>query len=171
VSTVKFSILVFGGVCEFAGVILTAAPELYPRLTPIGEGIARLVSAARARVERIFGRPKAVSHSISVSGGATAGGHASGYASVSDAESVEGKLAFLIDQAVKTQRRFDALEGRVGNLPKLWKAEIDAAKGEIATLIGTKLAKERDAYIRSRLVGITLLAIGLPIVFIANFIE
>jgi hypothetical protein len=171
VSNVRFGILVFGGLCEFAGVILTAAPEIYPVLRALRARVFLLFAVARSRIRRLFGRRKTVSGSSHVSGGMSPSGRLSGVVLVGETASDERKLAFLLELAETTQRRLNELESTASDLPRQWKDEIEATKGEIAALIETKLAEERNAYLRSRRLGIILLAIGLPVVFLANFIE
>lgn len=83
---------------------------------------------------------------------------------------VERKLAFLLEQAERTQTRLNDLTRELADLPKTWRADVAAARGELLAVVDAKLEAERNAYVRSRLIGIVLLSIGVPIVFVANFI-
>ncbi len=49
--------------------------------------------------------------------------------------------------------------------------EIEAAKADLGALVDEKLATEREVYIRERLAGFVLLGVGVPLVFVANFVD
>jgi hypothetical protein len=167
----KILLTVLGASFEFTGIVLVAAPELFPRLLEVRRSVQARLEGLRRWLLLRLGRQggKTV---YAKAGGATAGGFAEarGYASPGKAASVEERLAFLLEQAEKGKKRLDELEDRVGDLPRQWQDDIRAMRAEIEGLVTRRIEEIRDSHIRVRLFGIGFLLAGVPILAYANVI-
>jgi hypothetical protein len=167
----KIFLTVLGASFEFTGIVLVAAPELFPRLLEARRSVQARLEGWRRWLLLRFGRQggKTV---YGKGGGVMAGGSLSarGYASPGETASLEKKLDYLLEQAKKARERLDKLDDRVAELPRQWQDDIRAMRDEIEALMTRRVEEIRDSHIRVRLWGIGFLLAGVPILAIANVI-
>jgi hypothetical protein len=169
---VKIALTVVGGILEFAGICLVAAPELTPRLARVWAQVGATVAGWWRLVgEHVFRLKREPVHhfgSSTVSGKGSAS--ARGFAVVGEDTSIERQLEFLREFVERTEQRFGQIEDRVGGLAKEWNTDIETARREIESTIEQRVEEIRDAHIRLRLIGIGLLLLGVPILALANVV-
>lgn len=168
--TLKVALIVIGMTLEVVGLILTASPELAPRVRRVKAALRPLRARLEGRIRRLLKRPKHVVMQAGVSGGMALGGHAPGYVSVSDDASLERKLSFLMEQAVRDQQRLNELEHRVADMPGEWRKDVDATRATLEARIGQELEQARELFIVQRLIGLTCIATGSVVLAIVNLI-
>jgi hypothetical protein len=123
----KILLTAFGASFEFTGIVLVAAPELFPRLFEIRRSVQARLERWRRWVLLRLGRQR--SRTVyAKAGGVTGGGSMStrGYPSPGEAASLEERLDFLLEQAGKARERLDKLDDRVADLPRQWQEDIRA---------------------------------------------
>jgi hypothetical protein len=159
-----------GAGCEFFGILLVAAPELFPRFgrswTKIREGL----SQAWRRLLRLFGRRQHITVSVGAAGAVASGGRLSAIVSKDPNAPLEEKVAYLLDQDRKTQERLNALDHAIEAQAEQRRREIQAAREALETFVRESLERERDVHIRVRLAGVGFLLVGVPLLAAANVV-
>jgi hypothetical protein len=158
-----------GAGCEFTGILLVAAPELFPRA-------GRAWADVRGGTRRAWGwllrlirrRRRGVTVPVGPGGAVAGGGYVSGIASKEPLASLEEKVAFLLDQDRKTQERLNAMDEAARQAAEARRREIAAVQRELEAFVGDERQRERDVHIRVRLVGVCFLLAGVPVLAVAN---
>jgi hypothetical protein len=164
----KAWILSYAGSAELFGVLLVASPELLPRakraLVWIRSGWNRIKKGCRLlleRIKRLLGKeppPKHVELKLSDVGGTSDAALALHAPPAGD---LGEKVDFLIRRDRANQERFQALEQRIGALPAKWQGEMQARSRELQVGFEEALRELEDRHISARLLGLSLLIVGI----------
>jgi len=166
-TTTHIALSVAGGTIDITGGLLVASTEWVPRWRRQRE---RARDAFRA-LELRLGILKPVSNSISMpveAGGINISG--SLVEAHTPGGSIERKVAFLIEEANRAGQRLGQLERRMEEVPGRITAETERVRAELGTMFSEQLAASREMYIRWRLFGILLLALGGVVQAAANLV-
>jgi hypothetical protein len=115
------SLLILGGLLEFAGIVAVAWPDLIPYRDRLNRWLGIAFRRSGNRVRRWFRLPPLTTTvTIGAAGGASLAGRASARVSITDDASLERKVEFLLKRDQETQdienrfaRRLNSLEDRV----------------------------------------------------------
>jgi hypothetical protein len=166
----KVTLIIMGVALEVLGLVLTASPELAPRIRRVAVAGRRVAGRLEGPVRRILRRPKHVFGKSSVGEFSIRGGRASGYVSVANDAPLERKLEFLMRQAVRDQERLNELEHRVADMPREWRTEVEATRTALEARIVHELEQARELFIVQRLIGLTCIAAGSVVLAVVNLL-
>ena len=166
----KVIVVSVGALLEFVGIGLVASPELAPWVRRLGDAVRRAGRRARARLRRLLRRPRHVVMGAAAGEYGLIGSSASGEVTPGKDATLERKVDFLMEETKRTRRRLLEFKRELADHPDRWHRAIEAAKGELESLMDEKVQAVRDAHIRRRLLGIVLLLAGVPLLAWANFL-
>ncbi len=159
------------GALELSGVLLVASPELAPVLLRAGEGLAAvrkrtrtLTRAAANRVLRMLARQPRPHVASGASASSLGGGiRARGIVGLGEGATDEEKIAYLLERDRKTQEQLRDHQEELNELPKRWRADIEAMGGTLRSEQNEKLDELRGEHLTERLGGVVLLVVGLAL--------
>lgn len=167
-TTTHVALSVLGGSIDITGGLLVASTELVPRWQRLHERVRRAADAVAVRLGR---RPRSQTIEAPFIESRT---RVFSPALVGEAPidaPLERQLEFLLAQADDSQRRLGEVEQLVGEVPAQIAAEVGRLRQELVTRFSEQLAASRETYIRWRLLGIVLLAVGGAVQAAANLVS
>jgi hypothetical protein len=169
-SSVKAALLVVGGLVEFGGIVLLAAPDLAPWGRRMAAWALPQWRVIEDRLRKAVGRPrKPVVYHDSATVEVSLDARISGFVSHNPDAPLEEKVEFLLRRSTESQQAMNRLMERMDVV------ENDAARqpGELRAEFERHLADELRAVAEAdrllRISGSLLLAIGLVCVTVAGF--
>jgi len=91
--------------------------------------------------------------------------------SVRQGATPDDKIEFLLRRDEETQSRLADLKEALNDLPRRWRADMEATAGTVRREQQEGLAKLRDQHLKARLGGVALLVIGLGLATWGNLLE
>jgi hypothetical protein len=159
----RTTLVLVGGGLELLGIVLVAAPELFPLAGRAGRSVLRYL----VQVTRQLGFRRGP-QTVKLTFGASVemGGRLSLVTTSPDDAPVDQQLAHLRAEAKRSQERLNALEEAVDDQPAKWREDIR----ELETAVDAKVQAAQDTYLGVRIAGILCLLVGVPIATAANLI-
>jgi hypothetical protein len=157
-----------GAGCEFVGILLVAAPELFPRAVSVWRSARERAGAMRSKLLRLLGRPRHITMEAEAGGVSVMGSGVEGLISKDRNASLEEKVAYLLDRDKQTQKQLSALNRALAAAKEESRRDLRVAVSELRAFVADRLERERDVHIHVRLYGIVLLLIGVPLLAVAN---
>jgi hypothetical protein len=170
-------LLSIAGSLELWGVLLVASPELVPVLRRLGAALFDLWGSTKSLARRAadwalrkLGRPR--KHHVSLSAAVSGGGamSAKGTVGVREGATNEEKIEFLLQRDQATQSRLADLREELDELPRRWRADMEAKAGTLRREQQKGLARLRDEHLAARFGGVVLLVLGLGLATWGNLL-
>jgi hypothetical protein len=166
----KVIVVSVGALLEFVGIGLVASPELAPWVRRLGDAVRRAGQRARARLRRLLRRPRHVVMGAAAGEYGLIGSSVSGEVTPGKDATLERKIDFLMEETKRTRRRLSELKREIANHPGRWHRAIEAAKGDLESLMDEKVEAVRDAHLNVRRWGVVLVLLGVPLLAWGNFL-
>jgi hypothetical protein len=165
----RITLYVVGGMLELSGIVLVAAPDVFPAIRSGRRWIDSRAALVALKLRRLLRRP--VSHTVSMSGTITATGtmSASGILGIDPNATLERKVELLIRHDAEAQERLNTLEQRMTDEKAARDAAIEQARGETEERLTEQMRALIDTHKRLRLIGVGLLICGAVCLNAGNF--
>ena len=164
------SLVVAGGVLEFAGIILVASPDLIPYATEASRWLRDAYRRTLNRALRMIGRPRDLVLDVFPAGAIASAGRISAIKFVGEDATLERKLAFLLQRDQEAQQAENRLTERLDDLGQGTAERLGEVRSELKDHFAEKLAEELTRYRPLRVGGTVLLFMGLGCTVAASFV-
>jgi hypothetical protein len=156
------TLLVVGGLLQFAGIVAIAWPDFLPWKERTSAWLRAVHRRAENCVRHLFHRPESV---VVQSGTATMALAASGRHSIIKGvpaeATIDEKVAFLLERDRQAQEAEQRLDADLDDLKREGEQRLDEARDAMEEHVETRLAKAHNEYRPLRIVGAFFLAVGI----------
>jgi hypothetical protein len=153
---------------EFVGVVLVGAPDLVPGVRRLTAWLTERAERGAWRVLRLLGFKRTHYASAGVAGAASVSGKLTVLKGYAGPDSLEAKVAFLLDRDQDQQRAVQDVEHRVIELSEKAERRFDAEREAMEEFVREELAAEDARYRWARILGAVLLVAGLVCTAVAT---
>lgn len=169
--TCRDVLLIVGALCEFAGVILVAFPDLLPHATRFSAWLRRRTRPVVDRLRLLVGLPPR-QHVLNLSAAAEANAamRLSVTKGVRAEATLEEQVAFLLERDQEAQRGANTLSRRIDDLEAAVPGQLDELRGQMHAHVERELTAAVEQHRELRVLGAVALALGLACVTVANFV-
>jgi hypothetical protein len=167
-STTHIALSVLGGSIDITGGLLVASGELVPRWHRVRGEVRRAADALAVKLGR---RPRDHTIEMPFIESRTRVFSPALVAQPPIGAPLARQVDFLLDEAERGQRRLGDLEQRLSEVPAQIAAETERLRQDLVRRFSEQLAASRETYIRWRLLGIVLLAVGGAVQAAANLVS
>jgi len=168
-------VLVVAGISfDIAGILLVAAEDIAPMVTGATSAVLAAVTRASRRAEaawrRVLRRPKNVTAHDGGAGLSVAfGGRVTGMTSTS-AETLEGRVDYLLRESERTQRRLNEVEEGLVSERATREREMETLDERVGYAITESQWEAWRRYVRLRRLGLVCLVVGAALLAVANLV-
>lgn len=160
-----------GALAEFLGILLVASPDLVPGAVRAAGWTRRRWRLIENRIRRALRLPGR-STTVSISAALSAAGALSVSAVVgSSAETVEGKVEFLLRRDRDTQQAVNDIRLRLEEIEQAAARGLDDLRNELRAHVAAAISESQADFRAARFAGTAALAIGLGLATAGNFVS
>jgi hypothetical protein len=164
-ASVQLALYIFGAVFEFVGIVIIAAPDFFP----FARRAARGLQAVTSRIRRLIGRPRTRIIDVGTIGATSTMG-ALGLVKASGAETLEGKVEFLLRRDEEAQNAINAVHARLDAIESASPKRLAELREELVAHVTAEREVAEATYRTERIVGTIALAIGLALSTLGNVV-
>jgi hypothetical protein len=170
---VKVGLLTAGALAQLFGIVLVAAPDLFPPALRFAAWLRPRLLRIVNRVRSLFGLAPRGVHHIGAGAGfiGIVGVSATGTVGVSADASDERKIAFLLEQAESAQQRLNLVEHRLRTLEEEHlPMKLEELRHGLEAHVNAAIAESDATYRTARQLGALCLTFGLGLTTWAAFV-
>jgi hypothetical protein len=161
----------FGALLEFGGIVALGFPDFLPGAQRLSRWLRVRGRSLVNRVRRLLGLPPlrtTVSASAALEADSAVGGSA--VKSVSAEATLEEQVLFLLQRDQEAQRDVNTLGARMAAMEAKVPDKLEELRGQMETHVEQKLEAAEASYRSLRVLGAVLLACGLILTTLGNFV-